>query len=256
MSDSQFLKSDWVELFGRGSIEHPVYKKYYHNYVRRTLERDFDIFRFDQESKILSMGCGLGIELAILRALGYRDIHGWELLEEMRNLSEEKSIIEIRNISKRLDECSEEYDIVLIMGVLHHVEQIQDCENIFFNAHKLLKRGGTLLIREPWPSILNRFALFCSRAPILTRFLQLFLFLKNTRDFAIVKLIQQKILFFESPVIKKWFSHYDKVINEILPRFFVPQIDYCLSNVVLDCKKIDTTDTRGGKIFKGKERGV
>lgn len=113
----------------------------------RLLTRYFlDFFKnIDTYVKILDVGCGDGFFLELLRDLGFQRLSGIDLSEPMLRRARMKglkvnkgNIYDIKNI--------QDYDVILLMDVLEHLEQPKLGLKKLYNA---LKTNGILFLNIP-----------------------------------------------------------------------------------------------------------
>jgi pseudaminic acid biosynthesis-associated methylase len=90
-----------------------------------TIENIFEEFfqNMDKSSKILELGCNIGLKLSLLHKMGFSDLSGVELNETAFNAAKKNNpSIKFYNSSIEKFEPSEgEYDLVFTSGVLIHI---------------------------------------------------------------------------------------------------------------------------------------
>ncbi len=91
------------------------------------------------ESKILDFGCGRGLKVEQLRALGY-DAYGCDLVPLWNDRQESKAAFAlIANEPYRLPYPDGTFDIVFSTSVFEHARNTEEC---FREIHRVLKTGG------------------------------------------------------------------------------------------------------------------
>lgn len=144
-------------------------KAYLH--TRRNLkirEKRLKMFELKKGWRVVEFGCGDGLNLKVLRKLGYKDIFG---LDNSRELLER--IPDIPTILA--DACnagllSDSFDAVLVDSLLHHLAEPDKCLR---EIKRVLKPSGILCIMEPRNSIARKaldiitFSLFSGFIPRL-----------------------------------------------------------------------------------------
>lgn len=86
-----------------------------------------DIFRrffndIDRKSKILELGCNVGLNLEMLQKMGFKNLHGVELNKKALEIAQERNpkVIFV-NSSIEDFQSKEKYDLVFTAGVLIHI---------------------------------------------------------------------------------------------------------------------------------------
>lgn len=95
--------------------------------------------------KILDAGCGPGAMLPTLAEYG--DVVGVDMSDEALEYARKRGRVKKGNILN-LDFANETFDLVVCMDVLYHT-WVEDETKALREFHRVLKRGGLLLIREP-----------------------------------------------------------------------------------------------------------
>jgi SAM-dependent methyltransferase len=117
----------------------------------------FDVFKFSHVPKnmsIIDIGCGSGEALKMLKAQGYKSLHGIEpesRLFEKGDMIQQGDILELK--------LKQQYDIVLIFGVLHHLATLDEIKRALHNVKAILKRRGKFYNVEQWPNLVRSVAM-------------------------------------------------------------------------------------------------
>ncbi|WP_442599806.1 class I SAM-dependent methyltransferase [Neobacillus sp. D3-1R] len=103
--------------------------------------------------KVLDIGCGGGIYSKAFVKMGASEVWALDFSEQILSAAKE-NCNEYENISFHLGNAlntglaDQQFDIVLIRAVVHHINDINTC---FKEAHRVLKPGGILLIQDRTP---------------------------------------------------------------------------------------------------------
>jgi 2-polyprenyl-3-methyl-5-hydroxy-6-metoxy-1,4-benzoquinol methylase len=106
---------------------------------------------------ICDAGCGDLTLLGQLKTMGYQNLYGFDIDEDIINASSpelKKSFSEIKVGSAcQIPFKGELFDSVIIWGILHHIAP-QDYKTVINEVTRILKPNGKLFIVEPYPFIL------------------------------------------------------------------------------------------------------
>ena len=118
----------WLGQFGdsymqrNSSIEkvNECYKKETGITVEQIFQTFFD--KVDKKSKILELGCNIGLNLGILQRMGFTNLYGVELNEKSLDIAKKNNKnITFINSSIEDFESDETFDLVFTAGVLIHI---------------------------------------------------------------------------------------------------------------------------------------
>ncbi len=108
-------------------------------------------------SRCLDVGCGSGFFLELLRDLGFDNIRGIDPSLPFVKRAQEKNLNVTLSSVYELDKADGNYDIVLLMDVLEHLEQPLKALKIIYS---ILEKQGLLFLNVPvcdsWDSIARR----------------------------------------------------------------------------------------------------
>ena len=115
------------------------------------------LLRLDQATRVLDIGCGVGRWADALAGRVAR-YHGTDLMESLVQLARERhagsaditfQVIKAQELTASSLECSPPFDLVIIAGVLHYIND-RDCEAILRAAGSCCTGSGArLFIRGP-----------------------------------------------------------------------------------------------------------
>ena len=115
--------------------------------------------RIKTDGKICDAGCGDLSLLGQLKTLGYKNLYGFDIDEELINssiknsLSEnEFSVIKVGSICQ-IPFDDESFNAVIIWGILHHIDP-KDYKIALSEAARVLKPKGEIFIVEPYPYLI------------------------------------------------------------------------------------------------------
>jgi 2-polyprenyl-3-methyl-5-hydroxy-6-metoxy-1,4-benzoquinol methylase len=124
--------------------------KAYREFNYKKLRRIYDILEIDtlpRDSKILDLGCGSGEFIRILQEQGFASVEG---------LEPDPNLVELANMPcVRQGDCLSQpattavYDAVIISGVLHHLQSVDDVVVTLKNVRSLLRPRGYFFSVEP-----------------------------------------------------------------------------------------------------------
>lgn len=118
----------WSGTFGDSYIDRndsiDTNNKTYKNETGVTVEEIFNEFfeKIDRKSRILELGCNIGVNLEILKKMGFSDLHGLEINKKGVEIARSKNP-DITFIHSSIEEYhnNKEFDLVFTAGVLIHI---------------------------------------------------------------------------------------------------------------------------------------
>ena len=103
---------------------------------------------------ICDAGCGDLTLLSQLKSMGYNNLYGFDIDEDLINSSSPKlknSFSEVKVGSAcKIPFNDQLFDSVIIWGILHHID-LKDYKIVFSEVSRILKPNGKLFIVEPYP---------------------------------------------------------------------------------------------------------
>ncbi|MEE8524356.1 MAG: class I SAM-dependent methyltransferase [Thermoanaerobaculia bacterium] len=100
----------------------------------------------DRRARVLDVGCGTGIFLVHLEALGFEHLAGVETSADLRAKARDPSIEMLPEIPERRDDGVFSYDKVFMLDVLEHID---DDRGTLDRIHGLLEPGGRFYLSVP-----------------------------------------------------------------------------------------------------------
>ena len=130
---------------------HEYYEQYKIFYLRKIFESQRK--KSQQKLKILDYGCGIGIfAKAIFDSIPDVTIHGFDVSSKSIECVSPELQKGNNFFTSNLDELDSDYDIAMLITVLHHVVPKSERPGVMQNIYKRLKPGGKLIIIELGPS--------------------------------------------------------------------------------------------------------
>lgn len=104
------------------------------------------LFNMNRNIRVLDVGCGYGKKIKLLQKLGFRNITGVEINEEIvrQNVANGLNVISVNDFNKN----DELFDLIIMSHVIEHF-QYQDLKLFMEKYLKSLKNDGYLLILTP-----------------------------------------------------------------------------------------------------------
>ncbi|MDR2720140.1 MAG: class I SAM-dependent methyltransferase [Nitrososphaerota archaeon] len=100
---------------------------------------------------ILDVGCGNGSLINEINQKGNVKAYGIDIspnmIKECRKLYNNSNIVFEVSTGEDMPFCDNVFNMLIICCVLHH---LNNPKNFFKQAHRVLKRGGVLIVGEPW----------------------------------------------------------------------------------------------------------
>lgn len=104
----------------------------------------FDSADIKKDAKILDAGCGEGALLSKISEKGYKQLSGCDINE--KDLKFKKINFKKCDLNKGLPYPNNNFDVVFSIESIEHLENPWNLINEF---HRVLKRGGTLILSTP-----------------------------------------------------------------------------------------------------------
>ncbi len=129
--------------------------------------------RVPRQAKIMDLGCGTGTLLRVLKQHGYSQLSGLEPEKGLFAHDNLGGIIKAGDCLRVADKKSQHgrYDVVVMVGVLHHLKDFDEVKRCFKNVHKILKPGGHFYTLEPWKNVVRSIAMKLIRDTFVGNFI-------------------------------------------------------------------------------------
>jgi SAM-dependent methyltransferase len=125
--------------------------------------------RWPRESRILEFCCGRGNGLRALTSLGFTELSGVDLSEDLLQTYDGPARLYLGDC-RDLRLPSQSLDIVIVQGGLHHLPDLAvDLERTLAEVRRVLKPSGRFFVVEPWDTPFLRFVHVCSELPAFRR---------------------------------------------------------------------------------------
>jgi len=119
----------WLSKFGENYINRnksmDEVNQFYEQQTGTTKEQIFQNFfdGIERKSKILELGCNIGLNLSILRKMGFKNMYGIELNKKAIEIGKKENpdVTFIHSSIEEFDPKGKKYDLVFTAGVLIHI---------------------------------------------------------------------------------------------------------------------------------------
>lgn len=136
--------------------------------IRRSLwlrRQRLAMFHIDKTARLLDLGCGDGLDIAILKELGFKNIIGVDistsLIDQAKALN--PSVKFVKATAEKLPFRGGSFDIVLSDSMIYH---LVDKPKAFKEIKRILVKGGKLCLIEADNSRLRRFYDWLTFSPL------------------------------------------------------------------------------------------
>jgi ubiquinone/menaquinone biosynthesis C-methylase UbiE len=124
--------------------------------------RRLGVLTADSSARILDLCCGNGETLAVLHELGFRNLHGLDVVISPALAADARFSVNTGDATEAgFPENS--LDWVLIIHALHHLGPVTRIEKLLQECYRILKPGGRLAIVDFPASLQIRIAFWCFR---------------------------------------------------------------------------------------------
>ncbi|MHB8880756.1 MAG: class I SAM-dependent methyltransferase [Thermodesulfovibrionales bacterium] len=161
MKDSHEITQNLIEMYGRN------------DWIMRLNFRFFlslsGLKNLPRDSRILDCGCAMGHFITMLKAHGFTSVSGLDAAPEMVAAAVRMTgapvilanALDVENHFER-----ESLDVVIISDLFHHLPSLEAWNRLLVGCNKVLRNGGLLIIREPFPMLLINLLYIMSRRRI------------------------------------------------------------------------------------------
>ena len=113
--------------------------------------------RLSLSSRILDCGCAMGHLMSMLRGEGFTELTGLDAAQEMVEAARRLTGFPVQygdalDISAHFEPKS--FDAVIISDLFHHLASVEQWTRLISGCNQVLRAGGKLFIREPYPTTL------------------------------------------------------------------------------------------------------
>ena len=108
------------------------------------------VAEWSRQSQVVELFCGRGNGLHALSKLGFSNVEGVDLSSRLLNEYHGNAKCYVADC-RNLPLASESRDVLIVQGGLHHLPKLpDDLEKTFVEMHRVLRKGGKLVLVEPW----------------------------------------------------------------------------------------------------------
>lgn len=132
--------------------------------LRKYLKRA-ELFGLSREWKILDLCCGYGSTLRALKKMGFTDVYGLDISEELVKLIDKNFRVQVGDCL-RMGFKSNVFDAVVISGGIHHVPEIKQLKQLLKEIVRILKPNSWFIFLEPSNTILRKTVLMVAASPL------------------------------------------------------------------------------------------
>jgi 2-polyprenyl-3-methyl-5-hydroxy-6-metoxy-1,4-benzoquinol methylase len=126
------------------------------NYYTRKFS---NIFPNNKEAQILEIGTGLGKFMFTLKSLGYTNIEGIDVSDEMVEIARRNSgekITLVKDVNSYVSNCLHKYDFVFMLDVIEHIHKSEVISTLTAIRNSLKNDGILIITTENMASPIGR----------------------------------------------------------------------------------------------------
>lgn len=125
--------------------------------------------QWPRDAEIVELFCGRGSGLIALHRLGFTRLEGVDLSPRLIAQYEGPAHCMVADCRK-LPFADRSKDVVIVQGGLHHLPNLpSDLEQTFSHMQRVLRKGGRVMLVEPWRTPFLDFIHFFSEIPFVRR---------------------------------------------------------------------------------------
>ena len=118
--------------------------------------KQLGVEQWDKKLRIVELFCGRGNGLFAWESLGFNNIEGLDLSEELVRNYTGKARCHVGDVCN-LPFPDQSFDVVCVQGGLHHLHLMDDFEKTLSEIHRILRPDGRFVVVEPWQTLFLRF---------------------------------------------------------------------------------------------------
>ena len=131
--------------------------------------RRFGFDRFPNDLRIVELFCGRGGGLVALERLGFQNIEGVDLSEELLQRYRGQARLHLADC-RALPFADHVFDAAIVQGGLHHLPSLPaDLESVLSEVNRILIPDATFYVVEPWLTPFLRFVHLVVQNPLVRR---------------------------------------------------------------------------------------
>ena len=160
---SIYCDSEWEAAYRRFESSEQQVRKF----IRRYLH--FGFSGLDREISIAEIFCGNGAGLIALDQLGFSNLQGVDLSEDLLSQYEGSAEMHLADCRK-LPQLDNTLDAVVVHGGLHHLPTLMDdLEAVSTEVARVLKSRGRFYVTEPWNTVYLRLVHAITDQPLIRK---------------------------------------------------------------------------------------
>lgn len=135
---------DWEAAYQRFESPEEEVAKFRSRLVRLGIEQ------IDRNSRVVELFCGRGNGLVALEQLGFLNLHGVDLSENLLEIYRGPATLHLADC-RQLPFEPKSFDVVIMQGGLHHLPDVEsDLPKTLNEIDRILTDQGRILLVEPW----------------------------------------------------------------------------------------------------------
>jgi 2-polyprenyl-3-methyl-5-hydroxy-6-metoxy-1,4-benzoquinol methylase len=158
VADNADITKNLLEMYGRDDW---ILRRNFRVFLQRT-----GLSALPREARILDLGCAMGHLILQLQREGFRSVTGLDaapaMVEAARKLTGAEILLGDATACDRLAPAGA-FDAVIVSDLVHHIDQAAGWDALLAACRGVLRDGGLLALREPWPTPMLRLLYWMSR---------------------------------------------------------------------------------------------
>lgn len=157
MADTKNITDNLLEMYGRNDW---VMRFNFRMFMKLT-----GLMDLPRDAAILDCGCGMGHLIYMMNQEGFTTVSGLDAAPEMVDAARKLTganiaLADVVDIEKSYEKSS--LDAVIISDIVHHIPDKDQWDKMLAGCYAVLKPGGLLAIREPFPNLAVNSLIFMS----------------------------------------------------------------------------------------------